>query len=636
MLATIEHRGPDGRGEFLTDDVQLGAVRLAILDAEGGHQPVEARKGSLQAVFNGELYDHGVVRQRLADEGHDIAGRGDSALLPHLYEESGSAFVEGLHGMFALALWDARERALLLARDRLGIKPLYWARTRDFLVFGSEIKAILASGLVETRIDRDAVDDLFSLSYPCPPRTMFAGIYELRPAHLMRARVGHPPDTPRRFWRAPFVPRGEHRGVDAREAAEVFADLLRAKVATHLEADVPVATYLSGGIDSSAITALAAEVRGEAPTTFSIGFRNPAHDEREYASCIASQLGAPNHAIVCGPETAHHYPQVLWHMELPLQFPLALPLALLSRAAASHGFPAVLTGEGADELLGGYDCFRVDKMRRLLDRPVLRTLRPHFYRKVYGWLGSPEGLVDHLLAVQSRSAREVEAEFAGLYPPWYEVWATLGLERDQLLSPGGHRARPIDRAPEGFDALVRPDAAALHPLDAGLALELESRLPSWILAIADRAAMANGVEARVPLLDHEVVEFLAPLPPQLKMRGFLEKALLREAMRGRLPERIRTRRKRPFYTPIQPWFFGANPPDYVEEVLSEGSLRDAGLFDPAVVGRMREQLRSAGEGQLRRMRLEWLLVLVLGTQLLHQIFVREGGAKPTAPTAGTL
>lgn len=621
MLASIQYRGPDEVGEFCDGEIHMAVARLSIVGIDDGHQPVRGCEGAVTCVLNGEIYNHRELRDRLAERGHPVGGRCDALILPHLYEEDGDDFVTRLTGMFACAIWDARRRRLLLARDRLGIKPLYWAQTADYLLFASEIKALFASGLVRPEIDRRSLDDLFSLSYPCPPRTMFRDVFELRPAHVASAGPGERIGRMRRYWRAAFAPAGMHRTVRRRDAEVELRELMLAKIESHLSAEVPVATYLSGGLDSSAIAALVKEVTGEPPHTFSIGFTSREHDESEFAATMARALGAANHAVICDASTAEHYPKVLWHMELPLQFPLALPLSRLSAAAREKGFPVVLTGEGADELMGGYDCFRAEKMRRWLDRPGLRALRAPFYRELYRWLGSPEGLVEHFLAIQRRPAREVKSAFGGVYPPWYSVWTAMGFERARLLSPDGREVRPIEVAPEGFSELLPPDLKDLHPLDAGIALELETRLPSWILTIGDRASMSNAVEARPPLLDHEVVDFLAGLHPSLKIRGFTEKAVLRDAMRGALPESIRRRGKRPFYTPIKSWFFDAPRPEYVEALLGERALRDAGLFEPSVVSEMQSLLSRAAPHHLLRLQLEWMLVLVLGTQLLHRMFV---------------
>lgn len=621
MIATLEHRGPDQCGELLEEDVHLAATRLAILDLDCGHQPAVCASGRVAAIHNGEIYNVRALAADLARRGHRIESHCDTHVLPALYEERGVEMTAALRGMYAFAVWDRVERRLLLARDRIGIKPLYLARTPDVLIFASEIKAILASGLVPAEIDRDSLDDLFSMSYPCPPRTMFRGITELRPAHRLvvhaRGRVGEP----ERYWRVPFAHRGEHRRMRLVDAENELRERLRATVADHLHADVPVAAFLSGGIDSSTIAAITREVMGRPPATFSIGFTSVEHDERSHAQTVADHIGSEHHVVECGPDLAEQYPDIVYHMELPLQFPLALPLARLSRTAREHGYPVVLTGEGADEQLAGYDCFRSERLRRALEYPGLRSLKPALYRRLYRWLGSPEGLEEFLIDVQRRPSRDVEAAFGGVRPPWYDAWNALDLDRELLLGFDGRRVRPIHEAPAEFRHCVREDIRELHPLDAQLAVELETRLPAWILAIGDRASMASSVEARVPFLDHELVEWLAPLPPSFKLRGLTEKALLRGAARGLVPDSIRLRQKRPFYVPIHSWFFDKGAPDYVEALFEERALRDSGLFAPGIVARHRDLLARVPAGHFLRMRLEWLSILVLGTQLLHHLFV---------------
>jgi asparagine synthase (glutamine-hydrolysing) len=632
MIGAIAHRGPDDAGEFLDDRVQIAAVRLSIVDLKGGHQPVSGCDDRTIAVQNGEIYNYAPLRAELRQRGHRILDTCDTSVLPHLYEELGPELVRRLRGMFAIALWDSAAGRLVLARDRLGIKPLYFARTPDYLLFGSEAKALLASGLVDPGLDPDSIDDLFSLSYPCPPRSMFRDVFELRPGHLLVSSASGGPGAPKRYWRAPFRPRGEHLRGGREELEAEYRDRLQRTVYGHLMSDVPVATYLSGGLDSSAISALVKEVTGDPPTTYSIGFSDERFDETTFSAQVARALGAPNERVVCDESTALELPDMIWHTELPLQFPLALPMMRLSARARASGFPVVLTGEGADETLAGYDCFRIDRLRRLFDHAGLRAFRPLAYRRLYRWAGSPTGLAELLLDVEARPAAEIAREFGGVYPSWYHLWQMLDLERTPLLAARGRRVRPTWEAPSGWNELVRDDIAELHPVDAALALELETRLPSWILLIGDRASMAHGVEARVPFLDHELVEFAVALPPSFKLRGLREKSVLRAAMAGRLPEAIRTRQKRPFYTPLAAWFFGDARPDYVEELLGERALREAGWFEPAVVARLRRGLAEAPPGSLLRMRLEWLLILVLGVQLLQRRFVDEH-ARYAAPPA---
>jgi asparagine synthase (glutamine-hydrolysing) len=626
MLASIAHRGPDDWGMTADEDVQLGAVRLAVIDPGGGRQPARGcTSARVSCVYNGELYDAAEHRRELERE-HVLADGCDTTLLPHLYEEHGAAMVERMRGMFAFALWDAAARTLLLARDRLGIKPLFWARTRDYLVVASEVKAILVSGLVERAIDRDALDDLFSLSYPCPPRTMFRGVHELRPAHRMTAGPGHVGE-PQRWWRTPFLPRGEHRRARVRDHEHSLREALRDAVRTHLVSDVPLAARVSGGIDSSAIAALAREATGAPPATFSIGFDDPRFDESVHARAVARHLGSPLHSVLADAGAAERLSELIWHTEVPQVVPGAIGGLLLAERERAEGVPVVLTGDGADELLGGYDVFRAARARRLFERPWMRPLQPWAFRLAGRATHQPRGLVDWMLDTALPSD-QVAAAYGGVVPPWFDVWRLLDVERAALLgADGGHRVRPIEEPPAGFSALVHPDAASLDPLDAELALELETRLPSWILVISDRTAMAHGVEARVPFLDHPVVALAASLPPDVKMRGLREKAVLRGAVRDLLPRSVVARRKQPFLMPIRDWFFRDGAPEAIAADLAPDAVRDAGLFPPEVVSRLRAALDRSPEHHVDRLRLEMVMMLVLGSQILHRLFVADSDSR---------
>ena len=620
MAAAIAHRGPDDFGVHEDGDVQLAAVRLAVVDVQGGRQPAYGCTRSIVCVYNGETYDHRALREDLTGRGHRIDDACDTSTVPHLYEQHGDALVEHMHGMFAFALWDAANKKLLLGRDRLGIKPLYFAKTADYLLVASELKAILASDLGRRAIDRDALDDVFSLGYPCPPRTMFEGIAELLPAHVAVAHAGQGIGVPRRYWRAPIPPRGAHRAGDARTLAGELREVLRTAVKSHLVADVPVSTALSGGLDSSAIAALAKEVSGAPPEAFSIVFSDRAFDESSHARAMAAFLGATPHEIVANASAAELLPEMLWHTEQPLLVPGAIGGLLLSARQRQEGVRVALTGDGADELLGGYDVFRVARLRRKLDSSWLRHARPMIFRALASITRQPSGLAD-VVETNAREAEEIARLHGGVYPPWYDTWRLLDVERKALLSPDGRRVRPIAEPPAGYRALVRADVASLDPFDAQLAIELETRLPAFILVISDRSAMAHGIEARVPFLDDRVVEHVLSLPPSVKMRGLREKAVLRDAVEDLLPRSIRRRHKQPFMTPIAPWFFHPGAPESVRAAMTTEAVRDAGLFSPEVVARLTAALATAPARSVSRLRLELVLMQVLGTQLLHRLFV---------------
>lgn len=618
MISSIEHRGPDDSGEYFDDEIHLAVVRLAIIDVKGGAQPVRGTAGSVCAL-NGEIYNHHGLRRQLQDEGHKFANNSDTAVLPPLFESLGTNAVQELRGMFALALWDPSDRRLLLARDRFGIKPLYFARTDDFLIFGSEIKAVLASGLVERAIDTESLDDLFSISYPCPPRTMFRNVYEVLPSHIHEFR-GREEISRRRYWSPNFLPEGESRRISRDDAGEGLRELLKSSVYEHLQSDVPVASYLSGGIDSSAIVALVKEVTGDAPATFSIGFDQEALDERSFAKTVADHVGSENHLLECTESTAQLLPEMIRAMELPLQFPLALPYYALARKVRSHGFKVVLTGEGADEIFAGYDGYRADRKRRVFRRPPLSWLQPFAYKRLYRWKGMPDGFVDLMVNNHKRATRTAESYF-GHYPIWYDLWSILEPDRREIMLD--RDARSLSNPPGNFHTLLPENYRNLHPVDAGLALELSTRLPSWILQIGDRSSMANGVEARVPFLDHRIVDFVAPLHHSFKLRGPEEKAVLRDSVADLLPPTIAKRTKRPFYTPIRDWFFSKRSPGYFEHVMSDSALESSGLFSPARIKAMQDVLWDLPPNSVPGLRTEWILGLVLGCQILCDEFVGE-------------
>ncbi|MCC6221469.1 MAG: asparagine synthase (glutamine-hydrolyzing), partial [Deltaproteobacteria bacterium] len=568
MLSAISHRGPDEQGSYFDEWMHVGAVRLSILDLEKGGQPAKTPSGRTIAVQNGEIYNFATLARDLQKKGHELSSTGDTIVLPHMHEEYGAEFVSQLRGMYAIAVWDSAERRLLLCRDRLGIKPLFFAKTTDYLLFASEIKALLATGLIVPAIDRRSLDDLFSLSYPCPPRSMFKGVDELLPAHTLMVYAGRGRADIRieRYWRIPFARCGEHSRIGFDDAASELKERLRKTIADHMVADVKVGTYLSSGVDSSSVTALAREIAGEPLDCFTISFPSSTHDEATRAAQFAASLGCRHHLVECGPETAELFLDSVYHTELPLQYPVSLPLQRLSKVVQEQGFKVVLTGEGVDEQYAGYDCFRLERIRKVLEFAGLSWLKPYIYRRLFSWLGSPQGMAEFFIKVQRYPDSKIRQEFSNVRPPWYDIWHALDIHRSDLLGVNGRSVRPIEVAPEGFNELFDGTLKDLHPLDAALAIEMQTRLPSWTVLVDDRVSMANGVETRVPFLDHELVEWVAKLPPSYKLRGLNEKAILRASMKGVLPQDTRKRIKQPFYSPIKEWFFSPQSPEFASSL----------------------------------------------------------------------
>ncbi|MBX3270226.1 MAG: asparagine synthase (glutamine-hydrolyzing) [Sandaracinaceae bacterium] len=618
MGAALAHRGPDDWGAYADPHVLLGATRLALVGVEGGAQPHRGARPGTVAVVNGEIYDHVALRAELDRPLDDPC---DTAVVPHLYDAHGEDFVARLHGMFAIALWDAAERRLLLARDRLGIKPLFVAQTRDFLVVASEAKAIFASGLVRAAIDRDALDDLFSFGYPFPPRSMFEGVRALRPGHVALAQPGAAL-AERAYASLPLVPKGAHRRGSVETIAGELREVLREAVRDHLMGDVELGAMVSGGLDSSAIAALAREVRGRPLDAFSLAFAGPMRerfDESRHAAEVAARLGARAELVTLSEASAARLPEMIWALELPLIVPGAIGGLALAEAERARGRFAVLSGDGADELLGGYDVFKAARLRRGLGALGLEGAASTLIGLAARASGQPRGLGRAIAPRASR--RAVEARW-GIAPPWLGAWQLLDVRRERLLAPDGRRVRPILEPPEGFAAALPPDHARLDPLDAEIGLELRTRLPAWILVISDRSSMAHGVEVRVPFLDERVVEHALAIPPAMKMQGLREKAVLRRAVADLLPPAITRRKKQPFATPIAPWFFSEGAPPFVDEALSERAVRDLGLFDPREVAALRAELAAAPPTHVDHLRRELVLSLVLGTQLLARQHTR--------------
>jgi asparagine synthase (glutamine-hydrolysing) len=605
MVSSLAHRGPDGEGSALLAGAALGIRRLAIIDLETGGQPLASEDGAITLVCNGEIYNAPELRAELTGSGHRFRSRSDAEVVVHLYEDVGAGCVTRLRGMFSFALWDAPRRQLLLARDRFGIKPLVYAVRPEGVWFASEAKAILAAGLAGGEADAAAIDDLFALAFVAGPRTLFANIKRLPPAHLAIYREGGL--TVRRYWAMPEV--GERSRLTASGWAEAVRAKLDESVGLHLRSDVSVGAWLSPGIDSSAVTSLAMRRLGRDLPTFTLAFEDPQIDETRRFPTLNTYAGyeTPNRLASCGADSFELLPRAIWHMEEPTAWGVEIARLVLARAAA-RAVKVVLTGEGSDELFGGYAHFRLEKVsrrlallplavRRALLAPLVPATRPMVRRLLLG----PRGLPPE--------------RYAMLVGPLHAE------ERHRLYTPelarrvAGARAAAVEATPAGEPG-GRAWFARLRQRD------LDLRLPDLINHSLDRGTMAHGLEARVPFLDHELAELVARIPPDLVSGRGTEKPILREALRGIVPEEIRRRRKAGMGIPFEAWMAGPLP-GFAEEALSERNLRDKGYFEPRAV---RELLREQREG---RRRLGAVLMAVLGVQLWDGIFLHgEPAAAP--------
>jgi len=614
MVRAIDHRGPDGKGFYLDEWIGLGHCRLSIVDIDHGEQPMSNEDGTIWITYNGEIYNYMDHRAGLEALGHRFKTRCDTEIILHLYEEYGDSCVDFLNGIFAFAIWDVPRKRVLLVRDRMGVKPLYYARVKGGLLFGSEAKALFASGLLEVSLDVRSVDNFFSFTYPLQPRSMFKGVYKVLPAE--QVVIEHDQVSTHRYWTLRFEdPRYRQPTSDY---AEEFLSLLKASVKRQLMSDVTIGAYLSGGIDSTMIVALMKNLSHSDVETFSIGFDDQKYDESSTFKSAASFLGVKNHCMQATASFASSYPRVLWHLEMPFRHPISIPYFHLSRFVRERGVKVVLTGEGADELFGSYNVFLENKLCRVLLPfkwvPGINTL----LRALWGRRGQPVESLDDFLEAHFGSAQALQNRY-GCLPPWYQNWKMLNALLPSIYAPAVQEELASADAEEELIAMDRGPMKGAHPHNAALWLESQTRLPNWILSINDHCSMAHGIESRVPYLDHELVEYVARLPVSLKLHWFNTKYILRKASKGLIPEEIVKRRKFPFAVPIWSWFFSNPVPGFVEEMLSEDRIRQIGIFDFRGVKEARMLVTAAVPGTYERLQLEYMMFGILGIQTLSQI-----------------
>jgi asparagine synthase (glutamine-hydrolysing) len=563
MCSVLSHRGPDEEGLYIGSGAGLGIRRLSIIDLATGSQPLSSEDRTIWAVCNGEIYNHRELRRDLIRRGHDFATRSDAETIVHLYEELGADCVERLRGMFALAVWDDRRHELLLARDRLGIKPLYYAEIGSRILFGSELKAFLEHPLVERRLSWEAVGHLFAFQSTPAGQSIVEGVRKLEPGHLLQAAAGRGVRT-RRYWELRFEP---DTTSSADDLAGRLRDRLEESVRLHLESDVPVGAFLSGGIDSSAVVATMSRLASGPVKTFSIGFDESDYDELDHARVVARQFGTEHHEAIVRPDALDLLDDLVWHLDEPFGDASAIPTFMVSRLAA-RSVKVVLSGDGGDELFAGYDKYVVEGRERQAER---------FLQPVRGALG--------LLA----SAWPRRARGANLLRHFSLRGAARYLDASTLFRLEDQRR--LFR-PEPFALLTahdpwRPAAARLregeaHWLSALQSLDLAGYLPLDILTKVDRMSMAHGLEARVPLLDHRLVEFAATIPPRLALEGGVTKSIFKRALRGVLPDAILDRPKQGFAVPLGRWFRGRLGPMVRDLLLSDRS-RGRGIFQEAFI-----------------------------------------------------
>ncbi len=618
MLTMLRHRGPDGFGLYHDEQVGLGSARLSIIDLSGGDQPIGNEDGTLWIVFNGEIFNYVELRPPLEARGHRFSTNSDTEVILHLYEDYGPGCLAHLNGQFAMAIWDTRKQTLFLARDRLGIRPLFYTVHNGQLVFGSEVKALLAYPGLRAEMDPIALDQIFTYWSTLSPRSVFCNIHDVPPGHFLLAQNAHITLTP--YWTLDFQQDADV-GRTAQDYLDELESLLVDATRIRLRADVPVGAYLSGGLDSSTTTAIIRNYTHNRLDTFSIAFvDNPEFDESQFQQKMAAHLGTDHRVVECThADIGRVFPQVTWHTETPILRTAPAPMFLLSELVHNHRLKVVMTGEGADEFLAGYDIFKEMKIRRFWAANPDSQLRPLLLKRLYPDitdLGNVGGA--YLTAFFRKGLSDTES-------PFYSHairWANTARTRRFFLHP--------PPALSTAEAISRPAAfETWTPLAQAQYLEISVFLSQYLLSSqGDRMAMAHSVEGRFPFLDYRVVEFSNRLPPGLKLHGLTEKWLLKQLGRKLVPADIWKRTKRPYRAPIHRSFFSSGTPDYVQELLSERALQDSGFFDASAVAQL---VRKASSGARLSEVDDMALVGIISTQLVHHQFVKA--FKPTPPDA---
>jgi len=613
MTASIRHRGPDDDGHCVEGDVGLGMRRLSIIDVAGGHQPITNEDESLVIVFNGEIYNYRPLREMLLARGHTFRTESDTEVILHLYEDEGPACLQRLNGMWGIAIWDRRKRRLFLARDRLGVKPLYYRRHDNGVLFASEMKALLCHEAWQPKVVPQALHQYLSLRYVPGPGSLLEGVEKLPAAHYAIWENGSL--SVQRYW-TPAPWSGPFEKSD-REYLDAFAEHFERSVRMRLISEVPLGAYLSSGVDSSAIVAAMSRLGAAPVRTFTVGF-GFARDEMAAAAETARQLGCHHTEIDCRPEHVDLLPEIIWHLDEPIGDPIVIPMFQLAREA-KKSVTVILAGEGADELLGGYLFHRA----LLRSQQVSRVIPPSVIRGLVSAV--PPAILnlafDYPAALGKRGKQKL-VDFAGMLDD-----AALARAWRHLISLFDRRDTDELYTESLLEAVGHSDAWPASPktpatiplLNRIIDLQFNDWLPDDILTKQDKVSMASGVEVRVPFLDYELVEFALRLPPHLKINRRAVKVALRHYASGVLPPSSAQRSKQAFYVPLDRFMREPRYRDMVDDALSERVVRERGWFRPGAIARLRERTLTGDFVHAKQ------VFSLLSLELWHRIFVDRRG-----------
>ena len=617
MVGALYHRGPDECGFFFDRNLAMGMSRLSIIDLSGGSQPIHNEDKTLWIVFNGEVFNYPELRKVLKAKGHKFYTTSDTEVILHCYQEYGLDFVQHLNGQFAVAIWDTKAKKLILARDRVGIRPLFYARTSDKLIFASEMKAIFAEGTIKPAIAADGLADIFTFWVNVPPHSIFNEIKELPPGHIMLA--DEKGVTIKRYWSYSFPQDNEFYTDPDEELKNKLQEILYDAVTIRLRADVPVASYLSGGIDSSIISAMVKKHHNNELITFSVTFKDKEYDERGFQQQMAQKIGTRHHSVeVDERKIARDFADVVWFAEKPLMRTAPSPLYALSALVRENGIKVVLTGEGADEIFGGYNIFKEDRVRRFWARNPESNWRPLLLSRLYPYILKSQSAVNPFWqAFFKNHLRETDN-------PYYSHllrWDNTSKIR-MIFNRHIEEAFRFDEQKRRLQEYILPDINKWHSLNRAQYLEASLFMNGYLLSSqGDRMMMGHSVEGRFPFLDHRLIEFASRLAPDVKIKSLREKHILKEAYKDLIPAEIVNRAKQPYRAPIARVFLSEETAPLIKELLSEEKIRAYGYFNPAAISQLKNKLHRAGNKASARD--EMAIVACASTQLLHFKFIEN-------------
>jgi len=616
MMTRIHHRGPDDCGLYIEPGMGMGNVRLSIIDLSGGDQPLSNEDGSLWIVYNGEVFNYIELHDDLIKKGHKFKTHCDTEVILHMYEEYGDAALQYLNGQFAFAIWNTKKKECFFARDRVGIRPLFYANVNGTLVFGSEIKSLFEFPGIKRHFSPESLKEVFTFWTTLSPHTVFEGVSELPPGHCALFKDGRL--EIKKYWSLRYATTSTMFNGTPDEALDQFRYLLSDSVALRLRSDVPVAAYLSGGLDSSATTALIKKVAPGHLNTFSIGFADNVFDETKYQNEVSQYFQTNHKSIICSAlDIADWFPKVVWHSEIPLLRTSPAPMMGLSKLVHEQGIKVVITGEGADEALAGYNIFKETLIRQFWAKQPQSKIRPLLLKKLYPYLPNITQASNGMLRMFfGYRLEETESPVYSHFLRWQN---TSNIQKHFTTDLNEHlkNYNPIEQ----YARMIQPEVEGISSLAKAQLIETNVFMSGYLLSSqGDRMAMANSVEGRYPFLDYRLLEFAASLPDEFKLKGMNEKFLLKELMKNNIPKSVINRPKQAYRAPIFEAFLGSKVPDYVNDMLSADSIIACGVFNSESVSNLINKIKTA---QIPSEVDNMALVGVLSTQLLFNQFVKE-------------